>query len=703
MMMVGPADNADSIRSFFAEILEVMKKRGMVLCGWLLATFVGGQCAMGQTTEGGERPSWQEVWQSMTDIEDYADDDNELSRYEDDYETLNQLAEHPIDLNSVTREDLEQLPFLSELQVLDIMEYVDRYKPVRSLAELKMIRSLDYRQQALLPYFLTVSDKPDEAPSFPSAKTIARYGRHTLTATGRIPFYERKGDNEGYLGQPCRHSLRYDFTYGNYVRFGLVGAQDAGEPFFADRNGWGYDAYSYYFQIRKLGILDNAIVGKYKVSAGMGLILGSSFSLGKLAILSSMGRSANALRVHASRSEADYFQGAAATVRLAKPLTVTAFASYRPVDATLNRDGTVSSFSNGGYHRTQSEMDKKYNTHQTAFGGSVTFRQGAFRVAANAVYTHLDRSLEPNRQILYRRYYAHGDDFFNTSLDYGYVHHLFSFSGETAVNQDGALATINSLTVRPSSGLSLVGLHRFYSRRYTGLYAHSFSSGSRTQNESGLYLGMQWNPVARLHLQAYADYAYMPWPCYLISEQSHAWDFLLQGDYQWRKWTFLGRVRARLRQRDNAENTALQANNDYHGRLSANYALSKAWSLKSQLDLSQTIFRQTDRGWMFCESVNYHREHLTVSLLAGYFDTDTYASRIYIYEQQVPHEFAFPSFFGNGVRLNLVGKYDVSDHLRLSAKLGYTDYFDRGVIGSGLQQIDASHTTDLDLQLRWRF
>ena len=48
-------------------------------------------------------------------------------------------------------------------------------------------------------------------------------------------------------------------------------------------------------------------------------------------------------------------------------------------------------------------------------------------------------------------------------------------------------------------------------------------------------------------------------------------------------------------------------------------------------------------------------------------------------------------------------KTDVIKNLRLTAKLGYTNYFDRSVIGTGQQQIAHAHTTDLDLQLRWKF
>jgi hypothetical protein len=70
-------------------------------------------------------------------------------------------------------------------------------------------------------------------------------------------------------GYPYRHWLRYQFNYRDYVKAGLIGSQDAGEPFFAHQNTTGYDCYSYYVQVKHLGRLENAVVGKYKrYSAG---------------------------------------------------------------------------------------------------------------------------------------------------------------------------------------------------------------------------------------------------------------------------------------------------------------------------------------------------------------------------------------------------------------------------------------------------
>ena len=157
--------------------------------------------------------------------------------WEETYEHLCELEQHPLDINSATREQLEELPFLSAQQVEELVEYLDRYGAMRSLNELLMIRSLDHGQRRLLTYFIYIGE--EESEHFPKVGTMARYGQHELIGTGRIPFYERKGDQEKYLGYPYRHWLRYQFTYGEWVKFGLVGAQDAGEPFLANKNQGG--------------------------------------------------------------------------------------------------------------------------------------------------------------------------------------------------------------------------------------------------------------------------------------------------------------------------------------------------------------------------------------------------------------------------------------------------------------------------------
>ena len=664
--------------------------------------------------------SWQQVYDDVMDA--YAADGDEASTeaLADSYELLQQLADDPLDLNTCTREELEQLPFLTAQQVMDLQEYLYRYGPMRSLGELRMVRSLDLPQLSLLPFFVMVSGQPDAAPrdTMPPLDTLLSRARHQLTATLRVPTQRRQGDRNGYLGYPLRHSLRYELQSNKQLRIGLVAAQDAGEPFFAAGNGWGYDLYSYYLQLRRVGRLSNAVVGKYKVSAGMGLVLGQSFQLGKLATLQSLGRTPTTLRPHASRSESDYFQGAAATLSLlpqglvtargdVRQLLLTAFASHRPVDATLNDDGTARTLVYSGYHRTPTEMAKKHNTHLSATGLHAHYQQGALRLGATAVYVRPDRELLPQTQTLYRRYFPQGRHFLNMSVDYAYMHHRWALQGETAIDGHGHIATLNAVSLQPSARFSLLALQRFYSYRYATLTGHAFGESSRVQNESGLYLGATWNPVAHLHVQAYADYAYFPWPRYGVSQpSSHSCDLLAQVSWQHRRWTLTARHRTRLRQKDNEAKTALTPSNDHRQRLSAAYSLG-ALTLKTQLDHAYVSNDSTEHGWLVSQHATLATavkgRPLHVSAIAALFHTASYQSRIYVYERQLQHEFSFPTYYGEGLRLGLRLQADVSSHLRAALRVGYTNYFDRPTIGTGLQQVSHSHLTDIDLQLRWKF
>ena len=312
-------------------------------------------------------------------------EDVESSTWEDVYDQLCYLAQHPFDLNTATRSQLEDLPFLSAQQIEEIVDYLYHYGPMKSKGELLMIRSLDEARRKLLGsvcYVGEASSKP-----FPRLREILRDGHHELMASVRIPFQQK---DDTCLGSPLRHWLRYQFNDGDYLKFGLVGANDAGEPFFADGNRWGYDHYSYYLQLRGL-------------SMGMGLVMNTQTSFGKVALLQTLGRSQTTLRAHASRTE-NYLQGAAATLRLSRHFSLTGFFSYRPMDATLNKDGTIATILTTSYHRTAGEMAKKHNLEALKTGGSLLYTYHGLQLGLNTVYAHLSRRLKPNTALLYRRH-----------------------------------------------------------------------------------------------------------------------------------------------------------------------------------------------------------------------------------------------------------------------------------------------------------
>ena len=663
------------------------------------------------------------LWASLSAA--YAQQDNEWLRYyneitliddvktegwEDSYNLMCEMAEHPINLNRATAEDLEQMPFLTASQIEDICEYLYMYGCVRSFAELKMINSLDTPRRKLLECFTYLGE--DEEEGFPSIGKVLKYGRHEITATGKIPFYTRQGEDDGkYLGDRYKQSLRYTFNYGDNVKLGVIGSKDAGEPLFKTGNGAGYDYYGAYLQLKKLGIADIVVLGDFKASYGMGLVVNSCFNLGKLSMITNLGRASTGVRGSVSTYGMDKFRGAATTIRLSNQLTVSTFASYRKVDATLSKDSlTITSIVTSGYHRTVSEMAKKNNTGLSDAGANISWRNSGFHLGLTAIYSHLDRRLQPNTAYLYRTHYPAGTDFLNTSVSYGYNHHIMTVNGETAMDNNGHIATINSLSANISGSLAAMVLQRFYSYRYSTLHGRSFAEGGRVQNESGIYGGLSWQCLRSLTLMAYTDYAYFAWPRMQASQSSHSWDNMVQALYSQEHWSLSARYRLRIKERDNEDKTALTNQSEHRARMMLTINPSKCLSLKTQADMARVKYLQTDKGYAVSQMATLGTPVTSTSAMSWtlhtsitYFHSDTYNSRLYVYERGPLYSFYVPSFYGEGIRYTLMAKAQLRKQLTLTAKLGVTNYFDRTVIGSGTQAIDGSSQTDLDIQLKWRF
>lgn len=641
---------------------------------------------------------WEEAFRQWADSEETG------SALADAFDELSERAMHPININQASREELEQLPFLTALQIEELLEYVDRYGAIRSIGELQMINSLDAEHRHLLKFFICIGESAEKDNRL-RLDSLFLHGKHQLLMTGKVPFYMRKGDRDGYLGDPYRHSFRYQMTYHERMKFGITGTKKAGEPFFANKNRWGYDHYSYYLQLKNLGAIENLCLGMYRVQQGMGLMMNGGFYLGKLSTLQSLGHSTATLRPHSSQSTEGYLQGVAMTVQLHKYWRLTAFASYRPLDATLNKDSTARTLYYSSYHRTKTEINKKNNTHETNLGGSIGWRKGSLFAYANVLYSHLDRQLNPQKENTpYRRYAAEGNDFMNMSLDYGYTNARLSFSGETAVNKAGAFATIHQFCYRFSHSLTAMLLHRYYDKRYTALHAQSFCEGSDVQNEHGVYVGVTWQPSLKWSLKWYADYAHFPYMRYQVSLPSDAFDTMILARTLFNsKWKLEGCYRLHIRQKDNQEKTMLLNRIEQRIRLRLMCDSPTGFSLHTQLDGIDVSYKNHDRGYMVSEHAIYTYRWMQLSASLAYFHTDNYESRLYLYERSVLYNFSSLMLYGKGIRYACMARADLGKHLMLIAKMGVTNYFDRSKISSSYQEVNGSSMTDLDIQIRWKF
>lgn len=688
-----------------------MRIRFFITTGLLWVCLCGAHTQEAEAPNGANGHEWERYLDEMS-----TDDDFDSEWWEENYDFLCDLEAHPIDINTATRQELEQLPFLSDQQIMGILEYIDKYGGMKSAGEMIMVKTIDFTTARLLRCFVYFGEKKTEEKE--TLATLLRRSKSELMAYCKMPTYEREGDKDGYQGYKCKHWIRYNMTLGQKARIGIVGSQDSGEPFFTNKNSLGYDHYSVYMLLKDIGRIETLAIGHYKLSFGMGLITNTSFGLGKISMLQNLGRQTNAIRAYSSRTEGKYFQGGAATLRLTPQWRVSAFASYRKIDATLNDDGSAATLIYSGYHRTATELSKKHNTSATSAGGNIAWRHKDMGIGATALYTHLNRCLSPNTSSLYKKYYAAGTDFLNASVNYSLRHYPWSINGETAVNKDGHIATLNTVSLTFSSTLSMMVLQRFYSYKYTSLFANSFAEGSGVQNESGVYCGLHWTPFYGTSVDFYADYAHFPYARYQVSQPSDAFDTMLSGECRKGDWIFKARYRLHFKQKDwtdDDDNTMLVDRYEHKARASIGWERGQ-WAATMQWDGTLISIRYPEgsgedgarRGMMIGANVSWkptftRDSRLDICLSGKYFNTDDYTSRIYTYEKGLLYTYGSSSYYGEGIRYALIAKWYVNRHLMIAAKAGVTDYFDRTTIGSDLQMIDASSACDIEVQARVKF
>jgi len=632
--------------------------------------------------------TWQEYLDAVSDDE-YA----ENSSWTEHMEEAELLHAHPLDINTATRDQLRQIPFLTDEQIEDIHTYIFLHRGLRSMGELMAIPSLDYRARHFLPLFLYAGNQVFEYKDTLTLKSLLKASKHELVTRLNIPLYYRAGysyppSEGGYKGSTLYNRIRYQMKSKNHLDFGLSAEKDQGEPFRGNR---GWDKYGFYLNVRNFGILRSVVLGDFKMGFGEGVAINTGFSTGKTYF---MNRPSQGIRASRGSDEYNYFRGGAVTFGVGE-VNLTAFISHRLLDASLNKDGTARTLITDGYHRTLTELDRKHNLGSTLTGGNLTWKHKGMRLGTTGYFQRFHRDLSPG-DALYRAIYPKGRNFGVVSMDYGYRHPFFDISGETAYSTEkGGWATLNRLSWKITPNYTLSGSYRFYSLKYYSFYASALSENSNVQNESGATLRLDANPFGQMTLTAYADFFYNPWPRYTMTHSSSGQEFSFTTEYPWHRNNKIG-VRYQLKRKE--RNDVMET----HHRIRLQYTREQGehWNLQSMLNLH--ILNGT--GFSLSQRVRYVlKPTIQASAMLSYFRTPNYGTRLYVYEPLLTEMFRFPSFYGKGFRLVMAGRYSFwNQRLTIEFLYGMTRYTDRETQGSDMQEIRSPWKNDLSVQLKIR-
>lgn len=649
-------------------------------------------------------------------------DENAQADFQTLFDALYYFFEKPLDLNHTDADELESLGLLSDIQVNNLFEHIEKYGKLIRIEELQTIKGFDDETIERIRPFVKVSMDAEVNPL--KWHSVAKNAQHTLltryyrileTQEGFKPIDDStlaQNPNKRYLGSPDKLYFRYRMRYGNRMSIGITGEKDPGEQFFNGTQKNGFDFYSAHAYFHNLGSFKHLAIGDYQAQFGQGLTFWSGYSFGKTANVMLVKRQASIIRPYTSVNENQFLRGAAATLK-ANDFHITAFYSKNKIDAnlitdTLSNEIQFSSLQTSGIHGTPAQVQDKNALSQQIMGTNIGYSKRNLQIGVTAVNSNLQGVFQPNRP-LYATYRADTNVLTNLGVHYNYVVRNVNLFGEVAKSANGGVAMVNGLIAALDPRLSVILMQRHFDRDYHAIISAPISENTNPENETGYYLGMVFNPKKSITITGYYDQFTFPWLKYQVDGPSNGYQYL--GQVTWKpnkKLEMYARIRKKEKER-NAKTTtegidALLAEQKTNYRFNLSYKVTDNVRIKSRAEwVNYKLGDEKDEwGVLIYQDVIYQKMGFPLRFVGRYgiFDTESYDSRIYAYENDVLYSFTIPPYYSKGVRTYLMIRYDIGRHMNLWVKWGQYYFQDRNTISSGLNQITGHTKSDIKVQLQ---
>lgn len=640
------------------------------------------------------------------------------------------LKTHPINLNKVKKEELQELQLLNDIQINNLLTHIEKNGNLISIYELQSINGFDLATIKKILPFVYVTNNFNSA-SF-GTKEMFKDGKHELVLRYQRILEKQAGyftpdsltkatkPNSYYLGNPDRYFARYRFQYNNNVSVAISGEKDAGEEFFKGTQKNGFDFYSGHIAIRNIKFIKTLVVGDYQATFGQGLTLWQGFAFGKSASPMNVKRFGVGIKPYYSFDENRFFRGVAGTFRV-KNFELTGLASYKKIDANATQADTltngeidvvgVSSLELSGLHNTNNLILDKGTINQTIFGGNIAYNKRNLHIAVTAQNMNLSAELIKTPS-LYNQFDFQGKSNFVGGIDYNYIFRNANLFGEYSMSANGGKAFCQGLILALDPKLTLTAHYRNFDRNFQNLYGNAISENTLPQNEKSLYIGTEAKLFKTLTLAVYMDQYKFGWLQSSKSAPSTGRDVFVQLNFNPTKKIDMS---FRFRHRTKYQNSTVDNLYDYlvpyvqyNYRYNLSAQITPDIKIKSRLEYTHVdkANNPDENGVAFAQDIIFKKMKLPFTFTCRYaiFDTRSYDTRVYIYENDVLYGYSVPALYYKGQRAYFLINWDVTRNFEIWVRVARTIYDNQTVLQQGsLNQIDANHKTELKLQARLKF
>lgn len=684
-------------------------------------------CSFNSYAQKQKKPAPQYSEELKEDIQDIlesiSEESGESFNYDAFLEQLYDYTRKPLNLNRASYDDLLNFRLLTPEQADAIIRHREKFGDFISIYELQSVVNMDLATINRILPFVTVKGDIDDY-QVQSVKQLLfegdfelyfRYSQILEKQAGYEPL-DSGETGQRYLGNPSKIYSRFRYSFPNKLSYGFTVEKDAGEELFKGSQPRGFDFYSGHVFVKNVSIFKNIALGDYEVKIGQGLVLYSGFGFGKSPMATNIKKTSETLRPYTSVDENNFLRGAAATIE-AGDFEITGFFSRDRKDANILETDTLedeliaqaTSLQESGQHRTESEVADKDAITQTVAGGYIKYEKRASHIGISAVHTRLSAPLQKSYQP-YNQFEFSGKLLTNFGADYAWLVKNFYFFGEFAMTQDFNIATLHSVIASLDPKVDLALSYRYYQRDYFSFFANPFGESRKPYNEQGIYGGITVKPGKGFQLDTYIDYYKFPWLRSGVDAPSSGVDFLAQ--LTWaisKKIQLYGRYKNEVKGENLPDNSGTL--NEITGigkqniRFNVSYKISESVSFENRFEYVIYNDGIKENGYLIYQDIAYKALSFPLSVSARFalFDTKSYDSRAYAYEDDVLYYYSIPAYYYKGTRFYVVLRCNVFRNMDVWLKFAQTYLSNQKTIGSGLDEIDGNVKSEIRMEARWRF
>ncbi len=569
-------------------------------------------------------------------------------------ESLYDLSEDKVKINSGDEAEISRLFFLSDFQVRSLASYVVNKGRIESWYEIALVPGFERSSAEMIIPFIELSG--------PSVK---RQQGRSLKNTIQVNTILKPGEpDSSAIGSPLKILARYRFSYGS-TGGGFTMEKDQGERFFPEGSKIP-DFFSGNLYYKGSGAIKNIIIGDYSARFGLGTGIGNgSGSFSSLSMPSYMaGR--NDVRPYTSTDENNFLRGVALQM-VRGDLSITGFLSRNAIDAQVNQSADSSGFIvesiyTQGIHSNTPELERKDALVNSAAGANMLYSGSLYSLGLTFYANRFSIPLALNSGAPYK--YFEFNDISNMVFSAYCKTHIkgVNFFSEFSVDASKDKAVVTGFSSRLSDRLAVSMRYHHYDGGYTSFFSGTKGSGSSLSNEDGLRGSLTLEAGRSLMLSAGAEIIRFPWLRYRSGFPSVGSRRELSVRYSPSPQLSASLVAGFTSNNYNMPRErglpGIRQSGTMQCRSYFVYEPGERLSLSTRISV-KSAESGSSMGYAIAQDIIYMLKACPVTFWMRYslFSTETWDSRIYLYENDLVYSFNVPALSGEGSRSYIMVSY----------------------------------------------